>query len=63
MRLTPEPFRDFVPYTSLSALKVIHTGRVLKRALEIVQQYGSDSARTSRAQALAKSLSTADLAG
>ena len=62
MRLTPEPFRDFVPYTSLSALKVIHTGRVLKRALEIVQQYGSDSARTSRARALAKSLSTADLA-
>ncbi|HYQ30160.1 MAG TPA: hypothetical protein VER04_23180 [Polyangiaceae bacterium] len=62
MRLTPEPFRDFLPYTSLSALKVIHTGRVLKRALEIVQHYGSDAARTRAAQTLATSLSTAGLA-
>src|SRR6478752_4578077 len=62
MRLTPEPFRDFLPYTSLSALKVIHTGRVLTRALEIVQHYGSDAARTRAAQTLATSLSTAGLA-
>jgi hypothetical protein len=62
MRLTPEPFRDFLPYTSLSALKVIHTGKVLNRALEIVQHYGSDAARRRAAQALAVSLRTAGLA-
>jgi hypothetical protein len=62
MRLTPEPFRDFLPYTSLSALKVIHTGKVLNRALEIVQHYGSDASRGRAAQALAASLTTAGLA-
>lgn len=62
MRLAPEPFRDFLPYTSLSALKVIHTGKVLERALEIVQHYRSDAARTRAAQTLATSLSTAGLA-
>lgn len=61
MRLTPEPFRDFVPYTSLSALKVIHTGKVLSRALEIVQHHGSESARQRAAHALAVSLSPAGL--
>ncbi|HEX2876758.1 MAG TPA: hypothetical protein VHP33_36150 [Polyangiaceae bacterium] len=59
MRLTPEPFRDFLPYTSLSALKVIHTGKVLSRALEIVQHHGSHAARTRAAQALAASLRSA----
>ncbi len=62
MRLTPEPFRDFLPYTSLSALKVVHTGKVLKRALEIVQHYGSDAARARAAQTLAASLDTAGVA-
>ncbi|MES1185707.1 MAG: hypothetical protein ABUL60_17980 [Myxococcales bacterium] len=61
MRLTPEPFRDFLPYTSLSALKVIRTGTVLKRALEIVQHYGSDAARTRAAEALTASLNAAGL--
>ena len=56
MRLTPEPFRDFLPYTSLSALKVIHTAKVLKKALEIGQRYGSDAARVRAAQDLAGSL-------
>ncbi len=56
MRLTPEPFRDFLPYTSLSALKVIHTGKVLQRALEIAKRYGSDAARERAAQSLAVSL-------
>lgn len=56
MRLTPEPFRDFLPYTSISALKVIHAGSVLKRALQIAQHYGSDAARAREAQALAASL-------
>ncbi len=62
MRLAPEPFRDFLPYTSLSALKVVHTGKVLSRALEIVQHYGSDAARMRSAQALAASVKTAGLA-
>jgi hypothetical protein len=58
MRLTPEPFRDFLPYTSLSALKVIHTRQVLSRALEIVQNHGSDAARTRAAQVLTAALKT-----
>jgi hypothetical protein len=61
MRLTPEPFRDFLPYTSLSALRVIHTGKVLERALEIVRHYGSDDARRRAAQILTESLKAADL--
>jgi len=61
MRLTPEPFRDFLPYTSLSALKVIHTGQVLQRALEIAKRYGSDAARQRAAHALAASLGAAGL--
>lgn len=61
MRLTPEPFRDFLPYTSLSALKVVHTGKVLKRALEIVQHYGSEGARIRAAESLSASLETAGL--
>ena len=59
MRLTPEPFRDFVPYTSLSALKVIHTAKVLQRALEIARHYGSNDARARAAQALSESLEAA----
>jgi len=62
MRLAPEPFRDFLPYTSLSALKVIHTRRVAQRALEIAKHYGSDAARRRGAEALASSLNAAGLA-
>jgi hypothetical protein len=61
LRLTPEPFRDFVPYTSLSALKVIHTGQVLERALRIVSSSDSDGARRSRAERLGASLCEANL--
>lgn len=61
IRLTPEPFRDFLPYTSLSALKVIHTGKVLPRALEIAKRYGSSSAREGAARSLAASLRAARL--
>lgn len=61
MRLTPQPFRDFLPYTSLSALKVIHVRKVLERALEIVRHYGSDDARSRAAEALTVSLETAGL--
>lgn len=62
MRLTPEPFRDFLPYVSVSALKVIHTGKVLQRALGIVQHYGTEAARSRGADALAESLSSTGLA-
>lgn len=61
MRLAPEPFRDFLPYTSLSALNVIHTGKVLKSAIEIVQHYGSDAARVRAARDLAASLTKSGL--
>jgi len=50
-----------LPYTSLSALKVIHTADVIKRALKIAQHYGSDAARLRAAQDLAASLSTSGL--
>jgi hypothetical protein len=60
-RLIPEPFRDFLPYTSLSALRVIHTGQVLERALGIVQHHGSESLRAREADALSASLRKAGL--
>jgi hypothetical protein len=61
MRLTPEPFRDFLPYTSLSALKVVHTGQVLEHALQVVQHYGSEPARAAGAEVLAASMRAAGL--
>lgn len=60
-RLTPEPFRDFLPYTSLSALKVIHTRRVIEQALRVVQHSASPAARAREASALADSLAAAGL--
>jgi predicted unusual protein kinase regulating ubiquinone biosynthesis (AarF/ABC1/UbiB family) len=62
MRLTPEPFRDFLPYTSLSALKVIHAANVLERALEIVKHYGSAAAHQRAVLALSTSLRGAGVA-
>jgi hypothetical protein len=56
LRLTPKPFRDFVPYAPLSALGVIHPGKVLRHALQIAQHYGSDTARARAAQILSASL-------
>jgi len=61
-RLTPEPFRDFLPYTSVSALKVIHMPGVLARALGIVRHFGSESERARSAETLAASLREANLA-
>lgn len=62
LRLTPEPFRDFLPYTPLSALQVIHGGQVLQRALGIAGNYASDTARRRAAHALEASLRAAGLA-
>lgn len=60
-RLTPEPFRDFLPYTSLSALKVIHTSKVLGSALKILQHSGSPLERARGAERLVATLDTADI--
>ncbi|MDF3070743.1 MAG: hypothetical protein K0R38_6344 [Polyangiaceae bacterium] len=45
IRLTPEPFRDFLPYTSLSALKVIHTRKVIEKAVSIIKHAEADRLR------------------
>ena len=56
LKLAPEPFRDFLPYTSVSALKVIHTRQVLRRALDIAQHTGDHGARAREASRLEQSL-------
>src|SRR3954469_2861127 len=61
-RLAPEPFRDFLPYTSASALKVIHVKQVLSRALSVAQHVGDESARARVALRLQESLRAAVLA-
>jgi len=58
-RLAPEPFRDFLPYTSASALKVIHVAQVLRRSLDVAQHVGDQSARASAATRLEESLRAA----
>jgi len=55
-RLAPEPFRDFLPYTSPSALKVIHPKQVLSRALGVAQHVSDQSARAREAAHLQESL-------
>ena len=60
-RLAPEPFRDFLPYASPSALQVIHAPQVLKRALEVTQRFSQPSERDRHAQALEASLAAAGL--
>lgn len=60
-RLAPEPFRDFLPYTSASALKVIHPREVLKRALEVAQHFSRPGERADHAGRLQASLDAAGL--
>jgi len=60
-RLAPEPFRDFLPYASPSALKVIHAREVLKRALEVAQHFSQPSERAREATRLLASLEAAGL--
>jgi hypothetical protein len=60
-RLTPEPFRDFLPYVSLSALKVIHPRHVLAQAVRVVQHSGSTATVTRLASELASSVAGARL--
>jgi hypothetical protein len=59
--LAPEPFRDFLPYTSPSALKVIHAREVLKRALEVAQHFSQPGERAREAARLQESLDAAGL--
>jgi len=61
-RLAPEPFRDFLPYTSPSALKVIHAKQVLGRALSVAQHVSDETARSREAARLQASLHRAGLA-
>ncbi len=60
-RITPEPFRDFLPYTSVSALKVIHTPIVLRKALDVMQHYGAERLRANVAERLSASIREAGL--
>jgi hypothetical protein len=61
VRLAPEPFRDFLPYASPSALQVIHAPQVLKRALEVAQRFSQPSGRERHAAALEASFAAAGL--
>ncbi|MES1178195.1 MAG: hypothetical protein ABUL62_27975 [Myxococcales bacterium] len=61
-RLTPEPFRDFLPYAAPSALKVIHLTQVASRALSVANHVNDETARAREALRLQESLRTAGLA-
>lgn len=61
LRLAPEPFRDFLPYASPSALQVIHAPQVLKRALEVAQRFSQTSGRERHVAALEAALAGAGL--
>lgn len=63
VRLAPEPFRDFLPYTSPSALKVIHATQVVRRAVEVAKHFSEPAERAREAARLTQSLEQAGLAG
>jgi len=60
-RLAPEPFRDFLPYASPAALKVIQPGKVLGRVLEVAQHVSRPAERARQAVRLQSSLETVGL--
>ncbi len=60
-RLAPEPFRDFLPYTTVSALKVIHPSQVLAKAVEVGGHFSSGHERARHAEQLRASLAQAGL--
>jgi hypothetical protein len=62
-RLAPEPFRDFLPYASPSALKVIRPAQVLRRALDVAQNVSRPAERAREAERLRASLAQAGLDG
>ncbi len=61
-RLAPEPFRDFLPYASPSALKVIHATQVVRKSLEVAQHVSRPAERAREASRLQTSLVAAGLA-
>lgn len=60
-RLAPEPFRDFLPYASPSALKVVHATQVVRRAVEVAQHVSQPIERALHARQLEASLAAAGL--
>ena len=60
-RLAPEPFRDFLPYAAPSALKVVRTTEVLRRALDVTRSMGDHATRSREANRLQESLDAAGL--
>jgi len=60
-RLAPEPFRDFLPYTSVSALKVIHVTQVLRKASEVARHASGNVEHGRHVAALQASLNAAGL--
>lgn len=60
-RLAPEPFRDFLPYASPSALKVVHATQVLRRAVEVAQHFSQPIERALHANHLQSSIEAAGL--
>ena len=60
-RLAPEPFRDFLPYTSASALKVIHVTQVARRAIDVARHASTNLDRDRHAAELHASLNAAGL--
>ncbi len=61
-RLAPEPFRDFLPYASPAALKVVRPAQVLSRALEVAQHVSRPAERAREAARLQDSVERAGLA-
>ena len=60
-RLAPEPFRDFLPYTSVSALKVIHVTQVLRKASEVARHVSGNLDQARYVAVLQASLNAAGL--
>jgi hypothetical protein len=60
-RLVPEPFRDFLPYASPAALRVVRPTQVLRRALDVAQNVSRPAVRSEHAARLQASLVDAGL--
>lgn len=60
-RLAPEPFRDFLPYASPAALKVVRPTQVLRRAVDVAQNVSRSAERAREAARLQASLVDAGL--
>lgn len=59
--MTPEPFREFLPYVSPSALRIMHTDAVLSRALSIAAGKFRSSELRARSESLRAILNSGSL--